>query len=464
MEIIPLIQEFTNTFNKTFHCSLNPFNLESKIRDVGDSFTIKLYEQFLTHLDTSFKKSNVRKDNYYVKETTKKTLITSVGSITIPITSYYSKETKERFVFIRSILNLKPYQRLTNEAEYQLIKYAMEENMNQASRHALRNTIVSRSTVSKKMAKLHGSIKETISKANNQPDVLYIEMDEIHANLQHGGNRICPCAIVHEGHKEEFANRKQLKNVRNFASATLSYEELWEVIYDYVDKKYNIDKLKVIFVSGDGAAGIKNFNNCFPNAIFVLDKFHYFKALRYIFKNNSDLLSIADSYLRNNNITDFNILVDCQIKKQENSAKYIRNKANYLINNIEGIKNQDHSLYKCPCAMEGHVSNSYARYITSSPFGFSEIGLNNKLKLLVYKANKHDLTIEDYYNLKYGSDISIEINDNIKKLTNIKYDQSLSSNHSFEYDFNTLLPSFYDNALNNQLYELTSIRQEIYII
>lgn len=464
MEIIPLIEEFTNTFNETFRCSLNPFNLESKIREVGDTFTIKLYEQFLTHLDISFKNSSIRKDNYYVKETTKKTLLTSIGSITIPITAYYSKKTKERFVFIRNILNLKPYQRLTNEAEYQLIKYAMEENMSQASRHALRNTIVSRSTVSKKMAKLHGSIKETISRVTTQPDVLYIEMDEIHANLQYGGNKICPCAIVHEGHIEEFANRKQLKNVRNFASATLSYEELWEVIYDYVNKKYDIDKFKTIFVSGDGATGIKNFNNCFPNAIFVLDKFHYFKALRTIFKNDSNLLSIADSYLRNDHITDFNILVDYQIEKYKQSEKYIRSKANYLINNIEGIKNQEHSLYKCPCAMEGHVSNSYARYITSSPFGFSKTGLNNKLKLLVYKANKHDLTIEDYYNLKYGSDEYKNINDNIKKLTNIKYDQSLSSNHSLEYKINTSLPSFIDNILNNQLQELTSIRQEIYII
>ena len=66
----------------------------------------------------------------------------------------YTKDTKERFVLLREILNLKPYQRMTNEAEYQLIKYAMSENMSQAARHALRNTQVSRSTVSKKI-KVH---------------------------------------------------------------------------------------------------------------------------------------------------------------------------------------------------------------------------------------------------------------------------------------------------------------------
>ena len=34
MEIIPLINEITNTFNETFSKNLNPLNLESKIRKI----------------------------------------------------------------------------------------------------------------------------------------------------------------------------------------------------------------------------------------------------------------------------------------------------------------------------------------------------------------------------------------------------------------------------------------------
>ena len=270
MKIIPLINEFTNTFNKIFSKNLNPLNLESKIRDVGDTFTLELYESFLNYIDDEFKNSKERKKHFLIKETRKRTLITSVGSIVVNSTSYIDKKTKKRFVFLRDILHLKPYQRLTNEAEYQLIKYAMDENMSQSARHALRNTIISRSTVSKKISKLDGSINEVITRCENQPDILYIEMDEIHANLQKGGNKICPCAIVHEGYEEDFVKRKKLKNIRYFASSKLSYEELWEVIFDYVNIKYDIDKFKVIFVSGDGATGIKSYTNCFPNAKFVL--------------------------------------------------------------------------------------------------------------------------------------------------------------------------------------------------
>lgn len=465
MKIIPLINEFTSTFNEIFKENLNSLNLESKIRTAGDSFTLLLYEKFLNYIDDRFKNSKERKAIYNIKETRERTLITSVGCIHVNSTSYYNKTTKEHFVLLREILHLKPYQRLTNEAEYQLIKYAMNENMSQSARHALRNTQVSRSTVSKKIAKLDGSINENICKSNNQPDVLYIEMDEIHANLQKDGNKICPCAIVHEGYEEDFVKRKKLKNIHYFASSKLSYEELWEVIFNYVDKKYEIDKFKKIFVSGDGASGIKNYTNCFPNAKFVLDPFHYIrKHLRYIFKTNKDLKDKADEYIRNDMIEDLKKIVDIQIEKYPEQEKYMKKHRDCIINNSEGIKNQKDEDYIVHCSMEGHVNQAFARYITSSPYGFSENGLENKLKLLVYHANKVDLTIEDYYNLKYGTNSYEDINAKIKKLCNIKYDQKLTSNHSLEYKINTSLPIFDSPSENNKLKELTSIRQEVYII
>jgi hypothetical protein len=448
-----------------FNENLNPLNLESKIRDTGDIFTLKLYESFLNYIDDKFKNSKDRKLIYNIKKTHKRTLITSVGCITVNSTSYINKQTKERFVLLREILHLKPYQRLTNEAEYQLIKYAMDENMSQSARHALRNTIISRSTVSKKIKVLDGTIEENITRVAYQPDTLYIEMDEIHANLQHGGNKICPCAIVHEGYKENFVKRKELKNIHYFASSKLTYAELWEVVFNYVDKRYVIDKFKTIFVSGDGAPGIKDYTNYFPNAKFVLDPFHYIKKhLNYIFKQDIKLRNIADNYIRNNLIDDFKTLVNSQIEKYSEQEKYIKEHMNYILNNLEGIKNQKHPDYKCHCSMEGHVNQAFARHITSSPYGFSEQGLENKLKLLVYNANKIELTIEDYYNLKYGINSYEEINIKINKLTNIKYDQKLSSNNRLEYKINTQLPILDSTKENNKLKELTSIRQEVYII
>ncbi len=61
MKIISLINNFTNNFNETFKQNLNPLNLERKIRDIGDRFTLNLYEQFLNYLDNKFKNSKERK-------------------------------------------------------------------------------------------------------------------------------------------------------------------------------------------------------------------------------------------------------------------------------------------------------------------------------------------------------------------------------------------------------------------
>ena len=97
MKIIPLIDEIYNKFCNVFQKSLTPLNIESNIRDVGDIFTIKLYENFLNFFDEQFKNSKARKANYYVKETRQRTLITSIGSITINCTSYISKQDKHYY-------------------------------------------------------------------------------------------------------------------------------------------------------------------------------------------------------------------------------------------------------------------------------------------------------------------------------------------------------------------------------
>lgn len=191
-----------------------------------------------------------------------------------------------------------------------------------------------------------------------------------------------------------------------------------------------------------------------------MDKFHYTrKHLKYIFKDNIELRNIADGYIRNDLIDDFKILVNYQIEQYPEQSKQMNEHLKYILNNLEGIKNQDDKDYKVSCSMEGHVNQAFARYITSSPYGFSEQGLENKLKLLVYHANKIELTIEDYLNLKYGINNYQEINKNINKLTNIKYDQKLTTNHSLDYSINVELPRFDSPKENNYLYSIQNFNK-----
>ena len=107
-------------------------------------------------------------------------------------------------------------------------------------------------------------------------------------------------------------------------------------------------------------------------------------------------------------------------------------------------------------AIDENMSQEFAKYITYSPYDFSEQGLENKLKLLIYKANKHDLTIDYRFNLKFVTYNYEDIRIKIKRFRNINCDQKLSSNHSFDYSINISLPRFDGNLENNNLKNLIS--------
>ena len=182
--------------------------------------------------------------------------------------------------------------------------------------------------------------------------------------------------------------------------------------------------------------------------------------MKYIFKNDNKLIEIADSYLRNNNINDFKTLIKAQINLYPSSKKYMLDRQKLLLNNLDGIKNQHHELYNCPCSMEGHVSNKYARYITSSPYAFSLEGLQNKLQLLVLRANKVNLTFEDYLYLKYSDNEHDEINDKIKKFkTNFKLTINQYENKNNGLGISLPILDYYKD--NNYIKELLSPRHRI---
>ena len=49
MNIIPIFYDFTNIFNEKMSTNINPLNLEQKIIETGDDFTLKLYEDYLSY-------------------------------------------------------------------------------------------------------------------------------------------------------------------------------------------------------------------------------------------------------------------------------------------------------------------------------------------------------------------------------------------------------------------------------
>jgi len=447
VNILPLFQVYENLIMTLLKKNPYFFQIEELISKIGHELTADILIKTIESIDIAFKKSKDRKEKYHVKQTLPRTIITLQGEITFNMTYYQEKipdnEGKRKcYSFITDYIGLPKWCKMTDSAEHQFIKCSIDTNMEYASKNAIKGAKTTRQTISKKVRKLNTEQSLEVVRVENTPTHLYIEMDEIHCNLQSKKNKIVPAAIVHEGHKEEFAKRKELLNPFHLASASLNYEQLWKHVYNYCDMRYDLNKVEYLFVSGDGAKGIKNYDLVFTKVIGVLDKFHYRKHLNKIFKKHPELTKIADEYLRNKMIHEFKILVKAQIKLYPNQKKYINQSKNYLIRNIEGIINQQHPEYKCPCSMEGHISHSYARFITSRPFAFSEDGLKNKIQLLNLHANDIEFDFNTFLIFKYKD------NDSYYKsliFDDFKSEFRLQSNHSivplnkyyFDYEVNT---------------------------
>ena len=326
---------------------------------------------------------------------------------------------------------------MTLAAETKLINNALDNGYSWSSNNSIPNYTVTRQTISSKIKGINYNLQEDMLKKET-PNVIYIEADEVHANLQSTEkgtkNRIVPVILTHEGHKKDFIKKKQLKEQHYIASSILKTDKLWEEAYKYLDNKYDLNKQPTIFVSGDGGTWIKGFDIAFPKAIYVLDPFHYFnKKLSYIFKKEPLITSIADSYLRNRMINEFKLLVEVQIEKYPEQKKDMIKVQNFLIENIEGIINQKHPLYKCPCSMEGHISNKYAKFITSRPHSYSENGLENIVQLLTMKANNIKLTEEIYHQFKTKESTYKKLNLE-KFITNFRNQSNKVINNNLKYN------------------------------
>lgn len=56
-------------------------------------------------------------------------------------------------------------------------------------------------------------------------------------------------------------------------------KQFWDEVYEYIEKAYDTDALKIININGDGASWIKSGAKYIKQAKFVLDKYHMHKYI-----------------------------------------------------------------------------------------------------------------------------------------------------------------------------------------
>ena len=380
--------------NKVFNYIRLLDTLDEKICEIAKNSLITVFET----LDRGYKNSIERMHKYHIKAHTTRTIMTIFGEITYRKTIYQSKHNNKSYCFIDDYLGLKKYDYFDPYIKATILEYASnnpytkvakivndmignriktKESYQYITRQTIRNIILSSSISNPKYQEL-----ET-------PDDLYIMADEKFVATQNNNNEdvMIKDIVVFDG-REQKNNRITLKNKMSFAS--FKNNDCLNECIDYLYYVYDMDKIKNIYIMGDGATWIKSLQYEFKfdissNVTFNLDKYHFKQAIHHI--GQDELLEkYLVSYVLNNHKKDFKECCDSLIQSYGYREETITNKKEYILNNWNYINNLYKNKLKCP--MESQISHTLADLFSSRPKGYSLKTLTKLLKLrMLYKNN-----------------------------------------------------------------------------
>lgn len=263
---------------------------------------------------------------------------------------------------------------------------------------------------------------------------------------------------VHEGINQAKSSKKRkvLKNVRYFGGMYKHSEDLWLEVTKYIDKQYNMDSIETIYLSGDGAAWIREGINWLPKSRFVLDGYHlqkYLKVATTHLHNELIIQELKDAIDWPDKTATRKVFKKIiQLTENKTKIKAVKEAERYILNNWDGIEIKAEKGYEIiGCSAEGHVSHIFSERLSSRPRGWCKLGVSQMSKLLIYKKNGgkiYDLVMAQ--KLKEKAEKKEYIQD--KLIKKIRY-----SANKYGYSYNKSLPAV-ERGKKTELYnELRAI-------
>lgn len=384
------------------------YGVTDRVVNLGLSIIAEELEFYDEHL----RKSQERKRHWQIVRRDETTLLTSLGSVTYHKTLFRNKETGKSEYLLDRYMNLEKHARMTEDAEAKILEEAVESSYRRGGENAsIGLEAVSKETV---MNKLHAlAFPKAEAKAEKkQLPYLYIDCDEDHVSLQYlekkgdigkrkRVNTVMPKIVyVYEGITNK-NGRNELVEARYFGGVyegSDGNKTLWKEVWDYIDASYDTEKLKKIYINGDGAAWIKAGARQIGKAKFVLDKFHMHKyiigATSHLLDSTEDARSEIYRAVYKKKKWAAEEIFDRILDVTEGAAKQrtVEAAKRYILENWSGImeqgKNRDAEL---ECSAEGHVSHVYADRMSSRPLGWSKTGADKMARLRIYHYNQGDM-------------------------------------------------------------------------
>ena len=408
-----------------------------------------ILQEVLEGMDEDLRTSGVRKKDWEIVRKDPASILSSFGTLKYDKTYFKPKKGGKREYLVDNMVGIEPHDRVSADVEINAVEEAIESSYKKGGKKASYVDEISKQTVMNLIHTINVEQPPVVVNEKKEIKILHIEADEDHVALQRKNIKIesieksrkisMPRIVyVHEGmdYEKSTAKRKVLKNTRYFGGEYKNSEVLWLEVAEYIDKVYDIDKIEVIYLSGDGAAWIRQGLNWVPKSKFVLDNYHLNKYVKEATAHLSDEaitqglrdgLDEADKDLVKR-VFD-RILEKTEIKTKRNA---VIDAKKYILNNWAGIEIKVDNSEIVGCSAEGHVSHIFSDRLSSRPKGWSIKGADQMSQLRVFKKNGgkvYDLVMAQKKKEKQTQ--KHELQDKLVKELRVeskRYDGSWSSN------------------------------------
>ena len=402
------IQKLKNIFDEYSHdfskMAEMVYGVTEEVTKLGCSMIAEEWESY----DEILRKRKDLRKGWYIVRKDETMITTSLGDVTYNRTLFKNTKTGASCYLLDKLIEIEPHTRVSEDA----VARILEEAVDSTYRKGGANASISRSAMSKEtvMNKLHAlEFPKTLHQGEKKVvETLYIDADEDHVSLQYlekkgdikkpRNNTFMPrLAYVYEGMDTEENGRPKLINAKYFGGVydgSNGVKDFWTEVNAYIESAYDTEKIKHIYINGDGAAWIKTGISVLPKSKFVLDKFHMHKYIITATSHLGDSAEDARSEIyraihktgRKACEVVFDHIID--ITDTETKKKAVETSKGYILSNWTGIqtsmKGKDKNIQ---CSAEGHVSHIFADRMSSRPLGWSKVGCDKMARLRVYQKN-----------------------------------------------------------------------------
>ena len=402
------IQKLKNIFDEYSHdfskMAEMVYGVTEEVTKLGCSMIAEEWESY----DEILRKRKDLRKGWYIVRKDETMITTSLGDVTYNRTLFKNTRTGASCYLLDKLIEIEPHTRVSEDAVARILEEAVDSTYRKGGANAsISGSAMSKETV---MNKLHAlEFPKTLHQGEKKVvETLYIDADEDHVSLQYlekkgdikkpRNNTVMPrLAYVYEGMDTEENGRPKLINAKYFGGVydgSNGVKDFWTEVNAYIESAYDTEKIKHIYINGDGAAWIKTGISVLPKSKFVLDKFHMHKYIITATSHLGDSAEDARSEIyRAINKTGrkacevvFDHIID--ITDTETKKKAVETSKGYILSNWTGIqtsmKGKDKNIQ---CSAEGHVSHIFADRMSSRPLGWSKVGCDKMARLRVYQKN-----------------------------------------------------------------------------